>query len=45
MQDCQKLIDAKNESDLGISLFVDKPETPKAETSILALCNLAEDFI
>lgn len=37
----KKLIDAKNESDLGIRLFVDKPGTPKAETC-LAFCNLAE---
>ena len=37
----KKLIDAKNESDLGIRLFVDQPGTPKAETC-LAFCNLAE---
>ena len=33
----KKLIDAKNESDLGIRLFVDKPGTPKAETCLAFL--------
>ena len=35
----KKLIDAKDEDNLGIRLFIDKPGTPKAETC-LAFCNV-----
>ena len=35
----KKLIDAKDEDNLGIRLFIDRPGTPKAETC-LAFCNI-----
>ena len=37
----KKLIDAKDEDNLAIRLFIDKPGTPKAETC-LAFCNISE---
>ena len=37
----KKLIDAKDEDNLGIRLFIDRPGTPKAETC-LAFCNIKE---
>ena len=37
----KKLIDAKDEDNLGIRIFIDKPGTPKAETC-LAFCNISE---
>tara|TARA_A100001388_G_scaffold167822_1_gene125353 strand:- start:1129 stop:1734 length:606 start_codon:yes stop_codon:yes gene_type:complete len=37
----KKLIDAKDEDNLGIRIFIDRPGTPKAETC-LAFCNIKE---
>ena len=37
----KKLIDSKDEDNLGIRLFIDRPGTPKAETC-LAFCNIDE---
>ena len=37
----KKLIDGKDEDNLGIRIFIDRPGTPKAETC-LAFCNIDE---
>ncbi len=37
----KKLIDGKDEGNLGIRIFIDRPGTPKAETC-LAFCNTDE---
>ena len=37
----KKLIDGKDEDNLGIRIFIDRPGTPKAETC-LAFCNKDE---